>query len=86
MNHEIEAALVLGDALEHRFHLTGRAHVEWHKDGGLELAGERIDYFLALSLRYVAASSAPKARRSPGVHLAIRLVLYNPHVFGSYGA
>jgi hypothetical protein len=48
VHDEVEPAPVLADALEHRLHLAGRAHVERHHDRRLELTGERLDEFLGL--------------------------------------
>ena len=70
MHDEIELAPILGDALEHRLHLAGRAHVERHDDRRLELARERLDVFLRLVVeighRELGAERAERLGAAPG--------------------
>jgi hypothetical protein len=72
---EIEPAPVLGDALEHRLHLAGRAHVERHHDRGFQLAGKRLDVFLRLVVEIGHRQLGPERPKRLGAAPGDRLVV-----------
>ena len=75
MDKEVEFAPILGNALEHRLHLSGDSRIERHHDRRLEFARQRLDIFLGLVVeigdRQFRAQRAKRRGAAPGDRLLV---------------
>jgi hypothetical protein len=76
VNDKVERPPVLGDALEHRLHLSWLGHVQRHEDLGFELVGERFDKFAGLVVEVsdgkFGAQAAEGGGATPGDGMLVR--------------
>src|SRR5262245_38063568 len=76
MHDKVQLAPLLGDLIEHGFHLSGNADIKRHDDGGLERARQRINVLSGLVVEVsdceICTEGAEGCCTTPGNGLLVR--------------